>query len=276
MASKGAVEGRVAVVTGAARGLGEALAVRLADEGMRVALLGLEPAELSATAARCGDGARAWEVDVTDAAALTAVAGEVVDHYGGVDVVVANAGIAAAGPVAAMDLADFTRVLQVNLFGSVHTARAFLPALRRSRGYFLQIASLAAMTAPPMMSAYCASKSGVESFAHALRAEEAHHGVDVGVAYLSWTDTDMVRNVDQDTALRDMRAGLPFPTNRTYPLDPAADRITAGILARRAHVYGQSWLPAMQLLRGLAPQVVTRYARRVFPEFERRWQESRP
>lgn len=101
-------------------------------------------------------------------------------------------------------------MIEVNLLGSVATARAFLPALAESGGYLLQIASLAAMTPAPLMSAYCASKSGVEAFAHALRAEVAHQGVKVGVGYLSWTDTDMVRGADQDVVLRQMRSRLPW------------------------------------------------------------------
>jgi short-subunit dehydrogenase len=93
-------------------------------------------------------------------------------------------------------------VIEVNLLGSVATARAFLPALLAAEGYFLQVASLAAIAPAPLMGAYCASKAGVEAFAHALRAEVAHQGVDVGVAYLTWTDTDMVRAADADEVPR--------------------------------------------------------------------------
>ncbi|MFD0684056.1 SDR family oxidoreductase [Actinomadura fibrosa] len=265
------VNGQVAVVTGAARGLGALLARLLAARGMRVALLGLEPAELAAAAAACGPGARHWEVDVTDDDALTRAASEIKAHYGRVDVVVANAGIATGGPVEYSDPRTFNRVIEVNLLGSVATARAFLPALKESKGYYFQVASLAALCSAPMMAAYCASKSGVEAFAHSLRAEVAHHGVRVGVGYLSWTDTDMVRGADEDDALREMRARLPFPTNRTYPLEPTAERLAAGIVRRRAHVYGQRWLPVMQAARALVPATVTRHARRILPDLETAW-----
>jgi len=97
----------------------------------------------------------------------------------------------------------------VNLLGSAATARAFLPALAASKGYYLQVASLAAMAPAPLMAAYCASKAGVESFAQALRAEVAHQGIGVGVAYLSWTDTDLVRAADQDEIMARFRARLP-------------------------------------------------------------------
>lgn len=118
--------------------------------------------------------------------------------------------MATGGPFLDSDPDAFDRVIHVNLLGSIATARAFLPALLESRGYLLQIASLAAITPAPMMAAYCASKSGVEAFAHSLRAEMGHRGVTVGVGYLSWTDTDMVRGADEDDVLRELRARLPW------------------------------------------------------------------
>lgn len=148
-----------------------------------------------------------------------------------------------------------TTVVQVNLLGSATTARAFLPALKERGGYLLQIASLAAITAVPMMSD-CASKPGVEAFAHCLRAELRHQGVKVGVGYLSWTDTDMVRGADEDDVMRELRSRLPWPSDRTYPLEPAVDRIVAGIERRSAHVYAQWWLRGMQSIRGCLPPLI--------------------
>jgi NAD(P)-dependent dehydrogenase (short-subunit alcohol dehydrogenase family) len=140
--------------------------------------------------------------------------------------------------------------------GSVVTARAFLPALVASRGYLLQIASLAAITPAPLMTAYCASKAGVESFAHCLRAEVGVKGVKVGVGYLSWTDTDMVRGADEDDVLREARSRLPWPANRTYRPQPAVERIADGIARRSPHVYAQRWLRGVQLVRGYVPGLV--------------------
>ncbi|MFJ6772482.1 SDR family oxidoreductase [Kitasatospora sp. NPDC091257] len=247
---------QVVVVTGAARGVGASLARKLARRGAKVALLGLEPEELKAAAAQCGPSASSWEVDVTDLDALEDTARRIKEHYGRIDAVVANAGIAIGGPLADSDHKAFSRVIEVNLLGSVATARAFLPALAESRGYLLQIASLAALTPAPLMSAYCASKSGVEAFAHSIRAEVAYQGVKVGVGYLSWTDTDMVRGADQDAVLKQMRSRLPWPANKTYPLEPAVDRIVAGIARRSAHVYAQAWLRGMQPVRWLLPSLI--------------------
>ncbi len=248
------IRGQVVVITGAARGVGALLARKLAARGARLALVGLEPDELAAVAGELGAGH--WEADVTDQEAMTRAAAEIVQEYGRIDVLVANAGIATGGPFLDADAATFDRVIEVNLLGSIATARAFLPALVASRGYYLQIASLAALTPAPMMAAYCASKAGVEAFAHSLRAEVGHQGVRVGVGYLSWTDTDMVRGADQDEVLRELRARLPWPTNRTYPLDPAVDRIADGIARRAPHVYAQWWLRGMQSVRGYLPSLV--------------------
>jgi NAD(P)-dependent dehydrogenase (short-subunit alcohol dehydrogenase family) len=263
--------GQVVVVTGAARGIGALVARRLAAHHARVALIGLEPGELARVSASCGPHSRWWEVDVTDEGALADVASKVRYAYDRIDIVVANAGIAIGGPFIHSDARSFARVIEVNLLGSVATARVFLPALIESKGYLLQVASLAALAPAPMMAAYCASKSGVEAFANAVRGEVAHHGVRVGVAYLSWTDTDMVRGADENAALRDMRAGLPFPAGRTSPLAPAVDALIRGIARRAPRVYGQRWLPPMQVVRGVVPLIVARFAARAMPEIESQW-----
>jgi NAD(P)-dependent dehydrogenase (short-subunit alcohol dehydrogenase family) len=254
--SASSLDGQVVVVTGAARGVGAMLARKLAVRGARLALVGLEPDELINVAKSLPGEAAHWTADVTDREAMARVADEVVARFGRVDVVVANAGVATGGPFLDSDPDAFDRVIHVNLLGSIATARAFLPALIASRGYLLQIASLAAITPAPLMAAYCASKSGVEAFAHSLRAELGHKGVKVGVGYLSWTDTDMVRGADEDEVLRMMRARLPWPANRTYPLEPAVDRIVAGIVRRSPHVYAQWWLRGMQPVRGYLPSLL--------------------
>lgn len=155
--SRVSLEGQVAVVTGAARGVGKLLARKLSARGARVALVGLEAGELKDVASRLHTECEHWYADVTDHEAMTRVAREVKERFGKVDIVVANAGVAAGGPFLDSDPVAWQRVIEVNLVGGAVTARAFLPVLMESRGYFLQIASLAAITPAPMMSAYCAS-----------------------------------------------------------------------------------------------------------------------
>ncbi|MDX3262698.1 SDR family oxidoreductase [Streptomyces sp. MI02-2A] len=264
------LEGQVAVVTGAARGVGELLARKLSARGATVALVGLEPDALKQVSEQLYGENGHWHADVTDHQAMTRVAREVKERFGKVDIVVANAGVANGGPFADSDPQSWRRVVEVNLIGSAVTARAFLPVLLESRGYLLQIASLAAITPAPMMTAYCASKSGVEAFAHSLRAEVAHKGVRVGVGYLSWTDTDMVRGADRDEVMRELRQRLPWPSNKTYPLGPAVDRIVAGIERRSSHVYGQGWLRGMQAVRGWLPGIIATVGQRDVRRFEPR------
>ncbi|WP_030617266.1 SDR family oxidoreductase [Streptomyces sclerotialus] len=267
MSGRRTLEGQVVVVTGAARGVGELLARKLSARGAKLALVGLEPDELKKVAASLHGEAAHWYADVTDHEALAQVAQEVKARFGKVDVVVANAGVATGGPFVDSDPVAWRRVIEVNLIGGAVTGRAFLPVLMESRGYFLQIASLAAITPAPMMTAYCASKSGVEAFAHSLRAEVGYKGVKVGVGYLSWTDTDMVRGADQDDVMRELRQRLPWPSNKTYPLGPAVDRIVAGIERRSAHVYGQWWLRGMQSIRGYLPGIIGSVGQREIKRF---------
>ncbi|MDN3260135.1 SDR family oxidoreductase [Streptomyces sp. CSDS2] len=265
--SRVSLEGQVAVVTGAARGVGELLARKLSARGARVALVGLEEEALKEVSGRLHHDSAYWYADVTDHETMSRVAREVKERFGKVDIVVANAGVATGGPFTDSDPVAWRRVIEVNLIGSAVTARAFLPVLAESRGYLLQIASLAALTPAPMMTAYCASKAGVEAYAHSLRAEVGHQGVRVGVAYLSWTDTDMVRGADRDDVMRELRQRLPWPSNKTYPLGPAVDRLVAGIERRSAHVYGQGWLRGMQGVRGYLPALIGTVGQREMKRF---------
>lgn len=259
------LRGRTAVVTGAARGLGEALAVCLADRGAKVALLGREEETLARVGERLPTESWCWEVDVTDEARMARVAAEVRDRLGPPSVVVANAGLAEGGPFAESDPAVWRRVVEVNLVGSAATARAHLPALFQTCGYFLQVASLASIGAAPMMSAYCASKAGAESFAHSLRAEVAHRRVGVGIAYINWTDTDMIRDVDAHAVLRELRGHMPPPARKVYPAPYVAERLVRAVERRRPAVYVPSWLRTTQLVRAAMPPVVTLLSRRELP-----------
>ncbi|MFF4585659.1 SDR family oxidoreductase [Streptomyces sp. NPDC001388] len=255
------LSGRVAVVTGAARGVGAALAQRLSEAGMLVALVGREEQTLCRAAASLPNRSVCLEADVTDNAALEVAAHRVEDALGPASVVVANAGIAASGPFnrTAADL--WRRVVDVNLVGSANTARAFLRQLETTRGHFLQIASTAAFGSAPMMSAYCASKAGAESFALALRGEVEPDGITVGIAYLHWTGTDMVADIDDHPVLRALRRNQPWFARQVHPPARVADWLTAGIIRRAPYVYAPPWLRWCQPLRPLFPAIVGRIAR---------------
>jgi NAD(P)-dependent dehydrogenase (short-subunit alcohol dehydrogenase family) len=262
------VKDRTVVVTGAARGVGAALADALAHRGARLALLDHDETALEATAAALPGEPLALRVDVTDGTALADAAEVVRGRLGPASVVVANAGIAEGGPFIQGDPATWQRVIDVNLTGSARTARAFLPDLLQTAGYHLQIASLASIGAAPMMSAYCASKAGVEAFTHTLRAEVAHHGVAVGIAYLSWTDTDMIHDADRYPALRELRTHMPPPLGRVHPADAVAARLARAVEQRRTAVYIPAWLRMLQMGRAAIPPLVLRRTRHVLPRLE--------
>lgn len=270
MRDRNPLAGRLAVVTGAARGVGAGIARELAHRGVRVALLGREGEALERVARTLETDAHCFEVDVTDDAAMESVAAEVSDRLGRPSVVVANAGVAEGGPFATSDPVSWRRVVEVNLVGSAVTARAFLPGLLATHGYFLQIASTASFGAAPMMSAYCASKAGVESLAQSLRAELAHRGVGVGVAYLSWTGTDMIRDADRYDVLRELRGHMPPPARRIHPVEQVAGWLVRGIERRSPTVYAPPWLRLAQPVRPLLPSVVTWVSRRQLPRLEER------
>jgi NAD(P)-dependent dehydrogenase (short-subunit alcohol dehydrogenase family) len=240
-----------------------------------VALVGLEPDALKQVAERLHGESGHWYADVTDHEAMARVAQEVKERFGKVDIVVANAGVATGGPFVDSDPEAWRRVIEVNLIGSAVTARAFLPVLMESRGYLLQIASLAAITPAPMMTAYCASKSGVEAYAHSLRAEVGYKGVRVGAAHHVGVGPRQVTDADQDDVMRELRQRLPWPSNKTYPLGPAVDRIVAGIERRSSHVYGQWWLRGMQGVRGYLPAVIGTVGQREMRRFADRLEGMR-
>lgn len=267
------VSGQVVFVTGAARGIGAAAAKELAARGAKLALVGLEPGELARVAAACGPDAAWFEADVTDAAALEAAVRGAVERFGGIDVVIANAGIATGGSVRSIDPAAWERVVEVNLLGSWRTVRAALPHVIARRGYVLQVASVAAIAHAPFMSAYCASKAGVEAFADSLRTEVAPLGVDVGVAYFSWIDTDMVRGADERPGIGTMRRRIGGPLSKTYPLSDVATAIAQGVERRAKHVAVPGWVRALLPLRGLLAPLIEREGGRAVPAVEREMQD---
>ena len=154
------VRGKTVFITGAARGIGAETSRRLAAQGANVALAGLEPEELDRVTRQCGANAAWFQCDVTDRDGLQDAVDGAVERFGGIDVVVANAGIAPVGMTRSMDPSAFERTIETNLLGVWRTVRACLPHVIERRGYVLVIASLAAAMHGPGMAAYSASKAG--------------------------------------------------------------------------------------------------------------------
>jgi NAD(P)-dependent dehydrogenase (short-subunit alcohol dehydrogenase family) len=259
------IAGKVVLVTGAARGIGAGVARRLADEGAILALVGLEGDELRKVAAGCGPEATAWEADVTDWEALRKAVTGIVARYGRIDVVIANAGIAAAGFIRSIDPAAFERVIEVDLLGVWRTVRTCLPFLIESKGYCLVVSSMAAVVHIPGNAPYNAAKAGVEAFANTLRAEVKHLGVDVGVAHPTWISTDMVNSADEHPVFGPLRRTMPTAVGRTYPLAVAVDAFDAGIARRARAIHIPATLVLVKAIRALMPRLVERGARRIVP-----------
>ena len=263
------LQDKVVFITGAARGIGAECARRCAQRGAKVALVGLEPDELPKVAADCGPDAIWSEADVRDTEALQAAVDGTVERLGGIDVAMANAGIAIGGALRYADFAAVERLLAINLVGAARTLKLCLPHVIERRGYLLPVASVAAVGHAPALSAYCASKAGIEAFANSIRPEVKHLGVDVGVAYYSWIDTEMVRGGDRQRDFEHMRAGLTGPFAKTYPVWKAGAATVRGIERRARWVAFPGWIRPMILARGLTPFIVEGQIQKAMPELDR-------
>lgn len=256
------VRDKVVFITGAGRGIGAEVARRLHNKGAKLLLTDLGEAELKSIGAELGGDGRVLTVvaDVRDLPAMQAAAAQAVEKFGGIDVVVANAGIASYGSVLNIDPEAVKRVLDVNLLGVFNTVRAALPSIIDRRGYALIVSSMAAFAAAPGMAPYDMAKAGNEHLANALRLEVTHLGVSVGSAHMSWIDTPLVRDTKADLpAAAEMIDNLPFPLNKTTSIAKCADAFVKGIEGRKTHVYCPGWVVG---LRWLKPVLSTRIGER--------------
>jgi hypothetical protein len=253
---------KVVLITGGARGIGAATATELQQRGWTPVRADIDGGDLV--------------LDVTDAEACERAVAEVLDRHGRLDAVWANAGIASFGPLALTDPAAWVHTIEVNLLGAFKTIRAALPAVIAARGYVAVSASLASFAHAPAMSAYSASKAGVEAMCNSLRIELAHHGVAVGTIHPSWFDTPMVQEgASELRAYRRLRAALSPPFNKTYPVERASREIADGFDKRASRICTPKFVRAAHVMRAALPtRPFQRSLVNAAPEIERLFAEQ--
>ncbi|RWL39851.1 MAG: SDR family NAD(P)-dependent oxidoreductase [Mesorhizobium sp.] len=166
--------GKVALVTGASSGIGEATAAALAAAGAKVAVAARRTDRLEALVARiekAGDVALAIEADIAKASDIVAMVDKVVSQWGRLDILVNNAGVMLLAPAAEADLDDWRQMIELNLIGLMATTKAALPHLKASKGHIVNVSSVAGRVANPGATGYAATKFGVVAFSESLRRE---------------------------------------------------------------------------------------------------------
>jgi len=186
--------GRVAVITGASSGIGEATARALAASGFRLALLARRGDRIQALAGELGNGALAIQADVTDRDSLVAAAGRVKAELGGADVLVNNAGIMLLAPFTSDQHDDHRRMVETNLLGAITATEAFLDQLREHRGDLVNLSSVAGRTARPGNAVYAATKWGINGWSEGLR-QELHPDVRVIVIEPGAVATELTEHI---------------------------------------------------------------------------------
>ena len=249
---KANLAGRRVLITGAARGIGSLLAKRLTDRGAKVALAGIEPDELAKVARACMD-APYFACDVTNRAQVDAAVAGAVEALGGLDIAVANAGVASQLPLVGGDPAMFERTVAVNLLGAYYTARAAGEHLQHPGGYLLLTASAAAAVHPPLMSAYNATKSAVEALGNTARIELGAYGCKVGVAYYAELDTDMTSRGFGTEAAKSLSGAS---ITKVHPVEGAIDALERGITKRSRRIVAPAWVEPLLHVRMIAQRVI--------------------
>jgi NAD(P)-dependent dehydrogenase (short-subunit alcohol dehydrogenase family) len=242
--ARGSLAGKVAILTGASGGIGEALAYALAAEGVRVALSARRIARLTDVAAEiaeAGGQALAIPADVTDDAQVEALVQRVIDTWGRIDVVIANAGIYLQVPCADLDLACLEQAMEINYFGAMRPVLAALPHMRKQgSGHLMFMSSIAAHIPLPGDAPYVASKAALAGVAQVLRQELAHEGIAVTTIYPGRIDTPMIDHLR-----------TPWISPKASP-QVLAQKIVTGLRRRQRRIVYPS-TGYLYLLRELSP-----------------------
>ena len=251
------------LITGASSGIGAALARELAREGAKLVLMArrherLE--ELRAELAAAGAEGLVHVGDVTQRADLDAAVALAIERYGRLDMAVANAGFGVVGPLETLNVDDYRRQFETNVFAVLETVKACLPELRKTRGRVVLIGSVASYISTPHASPYAMSKFAVRAFAHALGPELEPYGVTVTLISPGFIESE-IRQVD-NRGVHHSRAKDPLPRWLPMPADVAAKKIVAAAYRRRREAIVTVHGKVLVWVQRFAPWVVRFAARR--------------
>ncbi len=271
---------KVALVTGGARGIGFATSQALVARGASVAIVDLDAAEAGRAAAQVHDTrALGLAADVTDRSAMQRAVARTVERFGGLDVIVANAGIASrVATFRAISSESFERVLDVNLMGAARTVDAALPEIIRREGHVVLVSSIYAFMNGVGTVPYAMSKAALEQLGRALRVELRQHGASASVAYFGFIDTEMIHQaLDSDPLAHSMLASLPKPLHKRLPPTIAGEAIVRGIERRQPRIIRpRRWTPLSTLRGILGPLIDTHMERDPRTQEHLRTLEARP
>jgi len=254
------LNGKVALVTGAARGIGYETARQMHLRGASVAVVDLDPDQAREAAERIGERTLGIAADVSDDTAIKRAVAEAVERFGGLDVAVANAGIAQPNVATVRGIGgeEWERVFEVDLLGVWRTVRAALPQVVERKGHIVVVSSAYAFVNGIANSPYAVAKAGVESFGRGLRAELMPLGASAGVAYFGWIDTKLVQDAFEREHAGRMQENLPgFLLTRLQP-DEAGAAIVRGIEERAPRIFAPKWLRFVSALRGILNPLLDR------------------
>jgi NAD(P)-dependent dehydrogenase (short-subunit alcohol dehydrogenase family) len=255
------VRGKVAVVTGGARGIGFGTAQALAARGATLVIVDLDQGAAESAAAQLPGGALGFAADVTDRGSMQRIVATVAERLGGLDVIVANAGVASRGAtVRAMNGEAFDRVLAVNLGGVYNTVITALPQIAERRGHIVVTSSVYAFINGLGTAPYAMAKAGVEQLGRALRVELAPHGAGASVAYFGFIDTEMVRRaIDADPLAERMMKTLPKVLQKRLTPAQAGEAVARGIEKRAPRIIAPKRWAAFSALRGIINPLLDDY-----------------
>lgn len=248
-------------ITGAARGIGAETAKRMHVLGANIVLVGLEAEVMQSIATELGERAISIEVDVCDREALKQAADTAAETFGGIDYVLANAGINFICAIHDSPPEMIERTFDVNLYGVWNTIYATLPYVIERKGYIANISSMAALLNGGFFGAYSASKTAVEAFSNSLRQEMKLYDVGVGCIYFGAIDTDLVRG-GKKLPIVDILSSISPAKSDPIPLSKAVDSIIKGIEKYSDQVFLPKGLSWVYRLRGfLQPMMEKRIAK---------------